>query len=282
MVLGINKDKTEVIVSTEINVITSNPKNEKFSLTHIPNHVLCELKTKTCEFSFTKLEKKINLESQRKPKPTYNHIVHEEIIESIDAVDKATDFGGKFISDNQVVLGGFENAFLELSQVQDLLIQAIGSSYIASQYGAYIFKQLKIFNTVRVVTPQEVNVLLLKNMKHGGFLTVSRNGGDLNLVKAIKLAYTNDFTCMNIVNQVDSPITKAIDEVIRERKEQEKSKDKSNKVLLNLDIDSPSKMDLLGSEDSQDSELEDDFQDKNIGMYSKSGNCYTDMKTFIP
>ena len=81
-----------------------------------------------------------------------------------------------------------------------MIIQAIGSSYIASQYGAYIFKQLKIFNTVRVVTPYDVNPLLLKNMKHGGFLTVSRNGGDLNLVKAIKLAYTNDFTCMNIVN----------------------------------------------------------------------------------
>jgi len=40
----------------------------------------------------------------------YRHILHEEIVESIDAVDQATDFGGKFISDNEVVLGGFERA----------------------------------------------------------------------------------------------------------------------------------------------------------------------------
>jgi hypothetical protein len=36
--------------------------------------------------------------------------MHEEIVESIDAIDLATDFGGKFISDHQVLLGGFEKA----------------------------------------------------------------------------------------------------------------------------------------------------------------------------
>ena len=45
----------------------------------------------------------------------FDHIMHEEIYESIDAVDLATDFGGKFISDNQVILGGFEKAHQELS-----------------------------------------------------------------------------------------------------------------------------------------------------------------------
>jgi hypothetical protein len=40
--------------------------------------------------------------------------MHEEIYESIDAVDQATDFGGKFISNHQVVLGGLEKAKTEL------------------------------------------------------------------------------------------------------------------------------------------------------------------------
>jgi len=64
--------------------------------------------TNDCKYTFTKLEKKIKIE--RKVKPMYRHILHEEIVESIDAVDQATDFGGKFISDNEVVLGGFERA----------------------------------------------------------------------------------------------------------------------------------------------------------------------------
>jgi len=73
---------------------------------------------------------------------------------------------------------------------------------------------------------------------------------------------------MNVVNQVNSPVTKAIDEVLRERKEGDSSKEKS-KVLFNAD-----------SED--DDENNEQFQDKNIGMYTKCGYCYTDIKTFIP
>lgn len=235
-VIGSSADQKEVIVTTDLNVLSVSNVPSKLELTHIQNNELCELNTETCQFSFTKLQKKINIESQRKPKATYNHIIHEEIVESIDAVDAATDFGGKFISDSQVILGGFEKAHQELSQVQDLIIQALGSSYYAAQYGAFIFKQLKIFNTVRVVTPYDVNPLLFKNIKNGGFLTLSRNGADIHLVKAIKLAYHSDITCMNIVNQVESPVTKAVDEALRERKEQSDSKEKS-RVLFNADSD---------------------------------------------
>ena len=70
-----------------------------------------------------------------------------------------------------------------------MIIQGLGTSFHAAQYGAFIFKQLKIFNTVRVVSPRDVTPLLFKNVKNGGFLTVSRNGSDSGLVKAIKLAY---------------------------------------------------------------------------------------------
>ena len=48
---------------------------------------MCELNIETCEFAYTKLEKKINIGKYRKPKVTYNHIVHEEIEESIYAID---------------------------------------------------------------------------------------------------------------------------------------------------------------------------------------------------
>ena len=41
---------------------------------------------------------------------------------------------------------------------------------------------------------------------------------------------------MDIVNQVDSLITKAVDEVLRERKEQKENKERA-KVLFNVDSD---------------------------------------------
>ena len=40
---------------------------------------------------------------------------------------------------------------------------------------------------------------------------------------------------------------------------------------------------VLFNADSDDEDVdEEEFQDKNIGMYSKCGNCYTDLKTFVP
>ena len=50
----------------------------------------------------------------RKPKRGYSHIFEEEVLESIDAMSAVTDDGAKFISEHQVVLGGFERAKEEL------------------------------------------------------------------------------------------------------------------------------------------------------------------------
>jgi glucosamine 6-phosphate synthetase-like amidotransferase/phosphosugar isomerase protein len=103
----------------------------------------------------------------------FDHIMHEEIYESIDAADQATDFGGKFISNHQVVLGGFEKAKTELLQVQELIIAAKGSSFIAAQYGAYIMKELDIFNTIRICDPASLKASDFQDYKYGGYLTLT-------------------------------------------------------------------------------------------------------------
>lgn len=109
-VIGTNSESSEIAVSSDPNILKEANLNQKLNLRHMQNNELCELNIETCEFAYTKLEKKINITKQRKPKATYNHIIQEEIEESIYAIDQATDFGGKFISDNRVVLGGFEKA----------------------------------------------------------------------------------------------------------------------------------------------------------------------------
>ena len=81
----------------------------------IPDNQLLEVKFDSLEHSFTKIEKRIKIE--RTPKAGFSHIMQEEIHASIDAVDFATDFGNKFISRHQVVLGGFEKALTELIQI---------------------------------------------------------------------------------------------------------------------------------------------------------------------
>ena len=58
--------------------------------------------------------------------------MREEIFESIEAISSVTDDGAKFISDHQVVLGGFERARQELTMIKNMLIAANGTSFIAS------------------------------------------------------------------------------------------------------------------------------------------------------
>ena len=73
----------------------------------IPNNHLVEIKD-NLEYTLLKLEKKITVE--RKPKPGFDHIFEEEIHESADVVNHAIDFGNKFITNHQVLLGGFSCA----------------------------------------------------------------------------------------------------------------------------------------------------------------------------
>lgn len=73
-------------------------------------------------------------------------------------------------------LGGFEPATEELKLVQNLIISANGSSKIAADYGAYIMKQLKCFNTVKVFSGYDINKGDLERLKFGGYLTLSQSG----------------------------------------------------------------------------------------------------------
>mmetsp|Transcript_10296 Transcript_10296/g.15729 ORF Transcript_10296/g.15729 Transcript_10296/m.15729 type:complete len:227 (+) Transcript_10296:1094-1774(+) len=191
--------------------------------------------------------------------------MQEEIYETIDAVDQATDFGAKFISDNQVVLGGFEKAKIELSQIQDLFIQSRGASSIAAAYGAYIMRDLGIFNTVRVINPKELSASEFKDVRYGGFLTLSQSGNDEHLISGLRLAYKSNLTCFNVVNSENSPITNVVDQIQKEEREAE-LKEKAT-VLYD------------SSDEEEQAGL---FTDKNIGFYQKSGNCYSDVKSFIP
>lgn len=64
------------------------------------------------------------------------HIYLDEILQSVETVQCVTDFGYKFVADDQVCLGGFDKCQEELTLIQNLVIAANGPSRIAAQYGA--------------------------------------------------------------------------------------------------------------------------------------------------
>ena len=113
-----SKTNDEIIVSSDLNLFKKNEIGHSMTQIIMPNNEILEV-TDDCQFSFSKIQKAIAVPAKTS---TFAHIMHEEIVESIDAVDRATDFGAKFISAHQVLLGGFEKAKDELEQIEDLII----------------------------------------------------------------------------------------------------------------------------------------------------------------
>jgi predicted homoserine dehydrogenase-like protein len=74
------------------------------------------------------------------------------------------------------------------------------------------------------------------------------------------MAYKHNLTCFNIVNVEDSPVTHVIDDLLKAQAATEKQV-----VLLNTDSDEE-----IGP------------INKNIGLYQKTGHCYSDIKSFLP
>jgi len=88
-----------------------------------------------------------------------------------------------------VVLGGFERAREELRLVQNLVIASDNSSRYAAEYGAYLFKHLGVFDTVKASLAERITKGDLDRLKYGGYLTLSIDGSARSLIKGIDTAH---------------------------------------------------------------------------------------------
>jgi glucosamine 6-phosphate synthetase-like amidotransferase/phosphosugar isomerase protein len=251
--LCVSKNGDEIILSSEPSLFNDPKIKHKFGhLISIPNNHLLEV-NEDCTYSFEKIDRLMTI--SRNPKAMFDHIFQEEIIESIDSIELVTDYGSKFISDNQVYLSGFNKNKQELMLIEDLIVSGIGTSKIAAEYGAYIMRELKIFNTVRVNYASSITEKCFRDYKYGGFLTVSQSGKGGDLLRALRKAYENHLTCFNIVNIEDSPLTNALDNLIKQEEEQAKLTKKDSPTVL-----------YDASDDEEDSS-DNVAANKNIGLY---------------
>lgn len=112
----------------------------------------------------------------------------DEINAAVDTVQYVTDFGAKFLESDSVCLGGFDKAKEELVLIQNLIIAASGSSLIAAEYGAFILKYLSVFNTVQVVSADQLTAAGLARVKCAGYLSLSQSGESRHLIESVKSA----------------------------------------------------------------------------------------------
>ncbi|CAN0203300.1 unnamed protein product, partial [Ectocarpus fasciculatus] len=111
------------------------------------------------------------------------------------------------MSEDRVVLGGFDRSAPKLSLVKNLVLAACGTSLYASMYGAKLMRDLEALDTATAMDAGELRLTDIPR-RHGGFLAVSQSGETRDLLKALKHAELAGVARMSVVNAVGSAIAR--------------------------------------------------------------------------
>ena len=152
----------------------------------------------------------ILIDSNQTPHP-YEHWTLKEINEQPDVILNSINKGGRIKNVSEVKLGGLEQHVDNLKNIENIIILGCGTSYFASLYGMYFFKQLCQFNTVQVFDGAEFNEQDIPIIGNTAFILVSQSGETKDLHRCIEISKNNNITTIGIVNVVDSLIAREVD-----------------------------------------------------------------------
>ena len=150
------------------------------------------------------------LNSELTPEP-YEHWTLKEINEQPDAVLNSINKGGRIKNNAEVKLGGLEQHTETFKNINNIIILGCGTSYFASLYGMYFFKQICNLNTVQVFDGAEFNEYDIPHIGNTCFILVSQSGETKDLHRCIEIAKNKNIMTIGIINVVDSLIAREVD-----------------------------------------------------------------------
>jgi glucosamine--fructose-6-phosphate aminotransferase (isomerizing) len=150
------------------------------------------------------------LNSDLSPFP-YEHWTLKEIYEQTDVVLNTINKGGRLKNKSEVKLGGLEEHIENLKLINNIIILGCGSSYYASLYGMYFFKQICNFNTVNVFDGAEFNEFDIPRIGNTALILVSQSGETKDLHRCVEIAKNKNILTIGIINVIDSLIAREVD-----------------------------------------------------------------------
>ena len=147
---------------------------------------------------------------QLSPDP-YPHWTIKEIEEQPDSILRATNLGGRLMSNNSVRLGGLEENLHLLENTKNIILLGCGTSYNSAVYSLPFFKKFCNFNTVQVFDGAEFELVDIPKIGETAFILVSQSGETKDLHRCIELIEPTDSTIIGVVNVPDSLIARESD-----------------------------------------------------------------------
>jgi glucosamine--fructose-6-phosphate aminotransferase (isomerizing) len=151
-----------------------------------------------------------SINSELTPEP-YKHWTLKEINEQPDVVLNSINKGGRIKNQSEVKLGGLEQHYNLLKNINNIIILGCGTSYFAGAYGMIYFKKLCNFNTVQIIDGAELNDYDIPRIGNTAFILISQSGETKDLHRCIEIAKNNNIITIGIINVVDSLIAREVD-----------------------------------------------------------------------
>ncbi|CAM9112701.1 unnamed protein product [Phaeothamnion confervicola] len=158
-----------------------------------------------CSLDSSRIETAPDQQILLDPAP-YPHWTLRECLQQPEAIARALAFGGRMTED-RVVLGGFDRNRQRLQAIQNLVLTACGTSLYAAMYGAKLMRDLEALDTATTIDAAELRLTDIPR-RHGGLLVVSQSGETRDVVKALKHAELAGVPRMSVVNVVGSAIAR--------------------------------------------------------------------------
>lgn len=145
------------------------------------------------------------------PEP-FPHYTIKEIYEQSVSVIHAINNGGRLKGDYEVHIGGLNDKAALLHQIRHLIILACGTSYNAGLVGSKYMRELRSFDSVRVIDAAEFCIYDIPTAHEDyGILAISQSGETRDVVTALNIVKTYNIPIISVVNVVGSLITRLSD-----------------------------------------------------------------------
>ena len=147
--------------------------------------------------------------SMIKPNP-FKHWTIKEIYEQPNVVEISMNYGARFKNDYEVKLGGLDNNYDNLFDIDNLILLGCGSSYFAGQYVMQYFKSLCEFNTVQILDGANFDICDVPKYGKTALILISQSGETKDMFNAIKIAKDNNLMTIGVINTVNSYIAREV------------------------------------------------------------------------
>jgi glucosamine--fructose-6-phosphate aminotransferase (isomerizing) len=139
----------------------------------------------------------------------YPHWTIKEILEQPEAISRSLNYGGRFIDELTVKLGGLEEQKNVLKSIKHLIISACGTSLYAAHYGAGLMRSFQCFESVQVVDAAELgHEHFTNNNGSNGLLVLSQSGETKDVHRVLIMAEELNIPIFSVVNIVGSLIAR--------------------------------------------------------------------------